>query len=91
MLLILENLFRRANKCPFACLLKVLLSVSFIYTIHLAISHQIDVSPYPFAMLVALVGLIATLAVAFDWSCRLRNADTKDKLSAPPAKPGFIG
>jgi hypothetical protein len=90
MLLILENLFHRANKCPFACLLKVLLSVSFMYTIHLAISHQIDVSPYPFALLVALVGLIATLAVAFDWSCRLRNAD-KGKLIAPPAKPGFIG
>ena len=91
MLLILENLFHRANKCPFACLLKVLLSVSFIYTIHLAISHQIDVSPYPFALLVALVGVIATLAVAFDWSCRLRNADTKDKSSAPRQNRWFIG
>jgi hypothetical protein len=78
---IFESLFRRANKCPFACLLKVLLSVSFIYAIHIAISHQIDVSPYPFVLLVALVGVIATLAVALDWSCRLRNADTKDKVT----------
>ena len=78
MLDMFENLLHRANRCPVACFLKVLLSVSFIYAIHLAISHQTDMSPYPFVLLVALVGLIAVLAVAFHWSCRLRNA--KDKL-----------
>jgi hypothetical protein len=77
MSVMLANLFHRANKCPFACFLKILLSVSFIYAIHLAISHQSDMSPYLFILLVALVGVIASLAVAFHWSCRLRNEDTK--------------
>jgi hypothetical protein len=77
----LQNLFHRANRCPFACFLKVLLSASFIYAIHTAIYHQINMSPYSFILLIALVGVIATLAVAFDWSCRLRNEDTKDKLT----------
>jgi hypothetical protein len=77
MSVMLANLFHRANKCPFACFLKILLSVSFIYAIHIAISHQTDASPYLFILLVALVGVIASLAVAFHWSCRLRNVDTK--------------
>jgi len=81
MSIMLENLFHRANRCPVACFLKVLLSVSFIYAIHLAISHQVNVSPYSFILLVSLVGVIATLAVAFHWSCRLDNEDTKDKLT----------
>ena len=81
MLILLENLFHRANRCPVACLLKVLLSVLFVYATHIAISHQISVSPYSFILLVALVGVIAALAVAFHWSCRLDNEDTKDKLT----------
>jgi hypothetical protein len=79
MLVTIANLFHRAHECPFTCFLKVLLSVSFIYALHIAISHQTDVSPYPFILLVALVGVIATLAVAFHWNCRFRNADTKVK------------
>jgi len=81
MLVMLENLFHRANKCPIACFLKVLLGVSFIYTGHIAISHQINVSHYSFILLVALVGVVATLAVATHSSCRLRNMNTKDKLT----------
>jgi hypothetical protein len=81
MLIVLENLFHRANQCPFACFLKVLLSVSFISILHIAISHQVNVSPYIFIMLVALLGVIAALAVATHWSCRLRNTDTKVKLT----------
>ena len=79
MSIMLANLFHRATKCPFACFFKILLSVSFIYAIHIAISHQTDVSPYSFTLLVALVGVIATLAVAFHWNCRFSNADTKVK------------
>lgn len=45
--------------------------VIFIYALHIAISHQINVSPYSFVLLVALAGVIATLAVAFHWGCRL--------------------
>ena len=81
MFLILENLYRRANRCPFACILKVLLSVSFIFALHVAISQQVNVSPYLFTMLVALVGVIAVLAVATHWSCRSRNTDTNVKLT----------
>ena len=73
MLVTLENLFHRANKCPIACFLKVLLGVIFIYTGHIAISHQINVSHYSFIFLLALVAVIATLAVATHSSCRLRN------------------
>ena len=76
MSIMLANLFHRATKCPFACFLKILLSVSFIYAIHIAISHQTDASPYLFILLVALVGVIATLTVGFHWNCRLRNVDT---------------
>ena len=77
MLIMLENVFHRANKCPFACFFKVLLSVSFIFALHIAISHQVSVSPYIFIMLVAFVGLVAALAVATHWSCRIRNTDTE--------------
>jgi hypothetical protein len=78
MLVMLEKLLHRANKCPVACFLKVLLGVIFIYTGHIAISHQINVSHYSFVILLALVAVIATLAVATHSSCRLRNMDTKD-------------
>jgi hypothetical protein len=81
MLAMFQNLFHRANRCPFACFLKVLLSISIIYTIHIAIAHQINVSPYSFIILLGFVGVIAALAVASDWSCRIRNVDTKDKLT----------
>jgi hypothetical protein len=73
MLVMFEKLFQRANKCPIACLLKVLLGVIFIYTGHIAISHQLNVSHYSFVFLLALVAVIATLAVATHSSCRLRN------------------
>ena len=46
-----------------------------------AIAHQINVSPYSFIILLGFVGVIAALAVASDWSCRIRNVDTKDKLT----------
>jgi hypothetical protein len=81
MLVMFQNLFHRANRCPCACFLKVLLSVIIIYAIHIAIAHQINVSPYSFVMLLAFVGVIAALAAASDWNCRIRNVDTKDKLT----------
>lgn len=81
MLVMIEKLFQRANKCPVACFLKVLLGVIFIYTGHIAISHQINVSHYSFIFLLALVAVIASLAVATHSSCRLRNMNTKDNLT----------
>jgi hypothetical protein len=81
MLILLENLFHRAIRCPVACFLKILSSVLFIYAIHLAISHQISMSPSSFILLVAFVAVIATLAVAFHWSCRIDSEDSKDKLT----------
>jgi hypothetical protein len=77
MLVMIENLFHRAIRCPFACFLKILLSVSFIFALYIAVTHQVTVSPYLFVILVAWVGVIAALAVATHWSCRLRNTDTK--------------
>ena len=74
---LLTNLLERAGKCPFACFLKILLAGSFIYALHIAISHQAEVSPYPFILLVVLVGLIAMVAAALHWNCRLSNTDTE--------------
>jgi hypothetical protein len=74
MSVMIANLFHRASDCPFAFILKLLLSVSFIYALHIAISHQ-DASPYLYIMLVALVGVIALLALAFHWDCCLRKVN----------------
>ena len=74
---LITNLLERAGQCPFACFLKILLAGSFTYALHIAISHQAEVSPYPFILLVALVGLIAVLATVLHWNCRLGNTDTE--------------
>ena len=71
----IENLFHRASKCPFACLLKFLLSVSLLYVLHVAVFHQADVSPYLSALLVNSIGVVAVLALAFHWNCQLRKDD----------------
>lgn len=71
------NFLERAGKCPFACFFKILSAGSFIYALHLAIVHQAEVSPYPFILLVALIGLIAVLAAALHFNCRLSNTDTE--------------
>ena len=73
----IANLLERAGKCPFACFLKILLAGSFIFVLHVAIAHQTEVSPYPFVLLVASVGVIAVLAVVLHWNCRLSNTDTR--------------
>lgn len=77
MAILLTNLFHRASQCPFACLLKFLLSVSFIYLLHIAAYHQVDVSLHSYIWLVNLVGVIAILAVAFHWNCDYRKMDKK--------------
>jgi hypothetical protein len=59
--------------------LKFLLLVGGIYTLHIAISHQVDVSPYLYSLLVGSVGVLATLALAFHWHCQLRNNRKKEK------------
>jgi hypothetical protein len=74
MSVLISNLLRRAGVCPFACFLKFLLLAGFIYTLHIAISHQVDVSPHLYALLVGSVGAVATLALAFHWHCQLRNS-----------------
>ena len=73
--LIIENLVHRASKCPFACFLKLMLSVSFIYLLHLAAFHQADVSPYLYTLLVDSVALVAVLTLAFHWNCQFYNVD----------------
>ena len=75
MSLMIANLFHRANKCRFACFLKLMSAVSFFYAIHIAIYHQTDVSPYPFILLVALVGVIAVLALASHMNCQFSNVE----------------
>ena len=69
----INNLLHRASVCPVACFLKFLLLAGSIYTFHIAISHQVDVSPYLYTLLVGSVGVVATLTLAFHWHCQLRN------------------
>ena len=75
---ILADLFHRAGQCPFACFLKFLLSVSFIYVLHIAAYHQIDMSLHSYIWLVNLVAVIAVLALAFHRNCVYRKVDKKD-------------
>ena len=75
MSVMLANLFHRANKCRFACFLKLMSAVSFFYTIYIAIYHQADMSPYPFILLVASVGMIAVLALASHLNCQFSNVE----------------
>ena len=69
----IANLFHRASKCPVACFLKVLLSVSVIYAIHIALFHQAEDSPYLSALVVDSVAVVAVLALAFHWNCQFRK------------------
>ena len=75
MSVLIASLLHRANKCRFACFLKLMLAVSFFYAIHIAIYHQSDMSPYLFILLVALFGMIAVLALAFHVNCEFRNVE----------------
>lgn len=71
----ISKLLHRAGKCPFACFMKFLLSVTFIYALHVAAYHQTDVIFYSFVWLVDIFAVIAVLTVASHWSCQLRNVD----------------
>ena len=71
----ISKLLNRAGKCPFACFMKFLLSVTFIYALHVAAYHQADVPLYSYVWLLTIFAVIAVLAVAFHSSCRIRNAD----------------
>ena len=73
-----SKLFHRASMCAFACSLKILLLVCCIYTLHIAISHRVDVAPYLYTVLVGLIGVVASLALAFHWNCQLRNNSGKN-------------
>ena len=75
MSVMIENLFHRVSKCPFACFLKLMLSVSFLYVLHIAAFHQADVSPYLYTLLVDSVALVAVLTLAFHWNCQFHNMD----------------
>ena len=70
---LINKLLHRASVCPTACFLKFLLLAGAIYTLHIAISQQVDVSPYLYTLLVGSVGVVATLTLAFHWHCQLRK------------------
>ena len=78
MSVMLANFFHRASQCPFACLLKFLVSASFIYVLHIAAYHQVDMSIHSYIWLVNLVSLIAILALVFHWRCVYRKVDKKE-------------
>lgn len=75
------SFFHGVSKCPFGYLLKFLLAVSLIYALHVAAYHQTDVSPYIYFLLIDAVGVIAVMALAFNWNCQFRKLDKKEKLA----------
>ena len=72
---IVSKLLHRASKSPFACFMKFLLSVTFIYALNVAAYLQASVPLYLYVLLVDLFATIAVLVIAFHWNCRFRNAD----------------
>ena len=75
---LISNLLHRASMCPLACSFKVLLMACCVYTFYIAVSHRTDVAPYLFTLLVGMIGLVASLALAFHWNCQLRNRGEND-------------
>ena len=75
MSVMISKILHRASKCPFACFMKFLLSITFIYALHVAAYHQADVPLYSYVWLVNLFAVTAVLAIAFHWNCRFRNSD----------------
>ena len=75
------SFFHDVGKCPFTYLLKFLLAVTLIYALHVAAYHQTDVSPYIYFLLIDAVGVIAIMALAFNWNCQFRKVDKKEKMT----------
>jgi hypothetical protein len=74
----LSKLLHRASKCPFAFSLKFLLLICCLGTLHVAIYHRVDMGPYVYTLLVGLIGLVGSLALAFHWNCQLSNSEEND-------------
>jgi hypothetical protein len=55
--------------------MKFLMSVAFIYALHVAAYHQADTPIYSYIWLLNIFAVIAVLAVAFHWGCRIHNTD----------------
>lgn len=75
---IIGKLFQRAGMCPVACSLKFLFLICSLSTLYIAIYHRVDVAPYLYAVLIGLIGVVASFALASHWNCQLRNSGEKD-------------
>lgn len=75
---LISKLFQRASMCPFAFSLKLLLLICCMGTLYIAIYHRVDVAPYVYTVLVGLIGLVASLTLAFHWNCQLHNSREND-------------
>ena len=74
----ISNLVHRANQCPVARILMAVLLVGFLYALHVAAFHQGDMSNHLYALLVASVGMLAMLTLAFHWMCAFHHPGKKD-------------
>ena len=75
---IIGRLLQRASMCPVACSLKFLFLICCLSTLYIAIYHRLDVAPYLYTVLVGLIGLVASFALAFHWNCQLRDSGKND-------------
>ena len=71
---IIVKFFQRASMCPVACSLKFLFLICSLSTLYIAIYHRVDVAPYLYAVLIGLIGLVASFALASHWNCQLRSS-----------------
>ena len=67
----LDQLRRRARRCPIACLLKVLLIVSFTVALNIAVYFQGTMSFHEYSAFVVVIAYIAILVIITNTSCRL--------------------
>jgi hypothetical protein len=68
---LLEELWQRARRCPFACSLKILLLLLFISALNIAIFFKNDISIHAYIGFLVVVAYVAILAISTNVNCNL--------------------
>jgi len=75
MTVLMNELIRRAKRCPVACALKILLLVLFVSALTIAIFFKSAMSIYAYVGFMAIIGYVAILAIATNGNCRLKLSE----------------
>jgi hypothetical protein len=68
----LDQLGRRARRCPFACFLKVLLITSFVVALDIAVYSQGAMTFHEYSVFVMSIAYVAVLVIITNTNCRLQ-------------------